>query len=211
MSERDDALHRTSLAVWDVTSPVVARCTASLKAGIACSCGCSFAGTPLDVYNESGVRVGGAVAGAEPWSGTQALYWASIDVTAPDVEGDHIWTVRGGAPTVPHEGRTAPPHEPATFTHRFVVSRGGEHGVTVAVVERGSGAPIPGVELRMGMFKATTSDAGTALLHVPRGTYDVVAWKIGYDVQSQPAHVGADCLVQLELVATSEAEHPYWM
>ena len=211
MSERDDAAHGTSLAVWDVTSPVVALRRASLKAGITCSCGCNFAGTPLDVYDEAGVRVGGATAGDEPWPGTQALYWASIDVTAPNVEGDHIWTVRADAPAAADDSRTLPPHAPAAFTHRFVASRTGEHKVTVAVTEKGNGAPVPGVELRMGMFKATTSDAGTALLYVPRGTYDVVAWKMGYDLQSQLAHIGADRLVQLELVVASETEHPYWM
>ena len=211
MSERDETAHGTSLAVWEVTSPVVARCRASLKAGITCSCGCNLAGTRLEVYNEAGVRVGGAVARPEPWPGTQGLYWASIDVTAPDAEGDHIWTVGAAAHTVSDESGTGTPHEPAIFTHRFVVSRAGEHTVTVAVVEKGSGAPVPGVELRMGMFKATTSDAGTALLHVPRGTYDVIAWKMGYELQSQMAHVGADRVVQLELIAASEPEHPYWM
>ena len=211
MSEPDETAHGTSLAVWDVTSPVVARRRASLKAGITCSCGCNLAGTRLEVYNEASVRVGGAVARPDPWPGTQGLYWASIDVTAPDAEGDHLWTVRAAAPTVSDESGTATPHEPAMFTHRFVVSRAGEHTVTVAVVEKGSGAPVPGVELRMGMFKATTSDAGTALLHVPRGTYDVVAWKMGYDLQSQMAHVAADRVVQLELIVTSEPEHPYWM
>ena len=204
MSEREHAaLHQPCLAVWDLASPVVIGRRATLKVGIACPSGCDLAGTRVDMYTETGTRVGGGCVGSVPWPATTALYWAELEVPAPGTEGDHAWTLRAAV--------SAPPHEDATSIVRVVASRPPEHRVTLEVVEQGSGAPLAGVELRLGRFRVATNDAGIAYLEVPGATYEVWAWKIGYDVHSCSAQVAADTTIHLEVAAAAEMEQPYWM
>ena len=199
----DAAKHDISLAVWDVPTPVVTGRRAALKAGVACASGCDLTGARIDVYDEIGVRVGGGDAASTPWPGSSALYWAECVVAAPETEGEHAWDIRATVPDASHGHVTA--------VHRFVVSRPPEHRVTLEVIEQGSGAPVGGVELRLGRFRATTDDAGIAHVDVPGGTYDVCAWKIGYDLQSVTAPVAGDTTVRLEVAVAPEREQPYWM
>lgn len=204
MSEREEiAPHETSLAVWDLASPVVAGRRATLKVGIACRSGCDLTGTRIDIYNETGTKVGGGTLGAVPWPATTALYWAELDVAAPEAQGDHAWSFHTSAPK--------PPHGHATSIVRFVAVRPPEHRVTVEVIEKDSGVPLTGVELRLGRFRAATNEAGIAHVELPGGTYEVCAWKIGYDMLSTTAHVAADTTIHLEVAVAPEQKQPYWM
>jgi hypothetical protein len=103
------------------------------------------------------------------------------------------------------------PHADATSVVTFVVSRAPEHRVTLHVIDKASGAPLAGVELRLGRFRATTGDAGIAYVEVPGGAYEVGTWKNGYQVLSQTAAIAGDTTVHLELTAEPEVERPYWM
>ena len=204
MSEREEiAAHDTSLAVWDLASPVVAGRRATLKAGIACSSGCNLTGTRIDVYDETGTRAGGGSLGPAPWPATTALYWAELDVAAPEAEGDHRWSLVATPPE--------PSHGHATSIVRFVASAPPEHCVTLEVIEKDRGIPLTGVELRLGRFRTATNEAGIAQVDVPGGTYEVSAWKIGYDLLSITAHVAGDTTIHLEVAVAPEAEQPYWM
>ena len=202
MSKREEIaspnIHATSLAVWDLASPVVIGRRATLKVGIACSSGCELAGTRVDVYNETGTRVGGGSLGSAPWPGTTALYWAELDVAAPEVEGEHAWTLEAS-------------HGHATSIVRLVAVRPPEHRVTLEVIDLGSRVPLAGVELRLGRFRAATNEAGIAHVEVPGGVYEVCAWKIGYDVLSSTVHVTGDTTMYLEAAVAREPEQPYWM
>jgi hypothetical protein len=203
-------IHATSLAVWDLASPVVTGRRAMLKVGIACSSGCELTGTHVDVYNETGTRVGGGRLGSAPWPGTTALYWAELDVAAPEVEGEHSWTLEA-TPLDQARGEPEPSHGHASSIVRLVAMRPPEHRVALEVIEKGSGVPLAGVELRLGRFRAATNEAGIAHVEVPGGVYEVCAWKIGYDVLSSTAHVAGDTTICLEVAVAREPEQPYWM
>jgi hypothetical protein len=204
VSEREEiASHETSFAVWDLESPVVAGRRTTLKVGIACPSGCDLAGTRVDIYNEMGMRVGGGSLGSVPWPATAALYWAELDVAAPEAEGDQCWSLRASGQESSHAHATA--------VVRFVAVRPAEHRVTLTVIEKGSGVPVSGVELRLGRFRTATNEAGIADVEVPSGTYEVCAWKIGYDLFSSTAHVAGDTTMHLEVAAAPEPEQPYWM
>jgi hypothetical protein len=195
--------HAASLAVWDLASPVIVGRRATLKVGIACPSGCDLAGTSVDVYNEAGTRVGGGTLGSIPWPATTALYWTDLDLVAPQAEGDHSWSV--------HATTRDPTHEHAISVMRFVTCRPPEHRVTLRVIDKNSGAPLAGVELRLGRFRAATDNAGIAHVEVPGGTYEVGTWKNGYGVLSQTAAIASDTTVHLELTAEPEVERLYWM
>ena len=75
MSKPEDvASHETSLAVWDLASPVATGRRATLKVGAACSCGCDLTGTAVAIHTEAGRPVGSGTLGAAPWPGTSALH-----------------------------------------------------------------------------------------------------------------------------------------
>jgi len=202
-SPRDDAGHETSLAVWDLTSPVAVGRRATLKVGVSCSFGCDLAGTTVDVYNEEGARVGGGTLGSQPWLATAALYWVELDVAPAETEGDHSWSVRA---------RTLnPSHNDASFVVPFNACQPPEHRVILAVLDRDSRVPLSGVELRLGRFRTATNDAAIARVEVPSGTYDVGTWKLGYETISKTVAISGNTTIQLELTATPESEQPYWM
>ncbi|MSO30004.1 MAG: hypothetical protein EXQ48_03540 [Acidobacteria bacterium] len=215
MPEREE--HTTSLASWDLASPVVAGRRATLKVGVACSSGCNLTGTRIDVYNETGTRVGGGRLGSQPWPATTALHWVELDVAAPDAEGDHAWSLQATTPLDQARGalsdsrKAEPPHVHAASTVRFVAVRTPEHRVTIEVIEKGSGVPLTRVELRVGRFRAATTDGGIAHVEVPGGTYEVCAWKIGYDLLSSTVHVSGDTTIHLEVEVAPAPEQPYWM
>ena len=195
--------HEISLAVWDLPSPLVAGRRATLKAGISCPHGCSLAGTAIDILDAQGEILGNGRLGPDPLRGTIALYWAEIEVIAPDVEGECAWSV--------YATPLDPDHGALSGSIGVVASRPPEHRVTVEVTEYGSGRPLGDVELRVGRFRAVTSDQGISHVDVPRGTYVVGTWKNGYQVVSRTIDVAADATIRLELIADPEVEQPYWM
>jgi hypothetical protein len=203
VSEPEDPSHHASIAVWDLASPVVIGHRTTLKAGIACPSGCNLTGSRIDIHDETGTRVGGGEAGAAPWPATSALYWAQLEVDAPETEGEHSWSVRATAPGTWHTL--------VSSVIRFIASRPPEHRVTFEVIEKGSGVPLAGVELRLGTFRAVTNDAGIAHVDVPGGTYEACAWKIGCDLLSTTAHIAGDDTIRLQVTVAAEPEQPYWM
>jgi len=198
----DVASHETSLAVWDLASPVVAGRRATLKVGAACSRGCDLTGTAIAIHEEIGRSVGGGTLGPTPWPVTSALYWTELDVAAPDTEGAYSWTL---------QATPEPSHEQVSSPCCFIAVNPPEHRVTLKVVEKHTGAPVDAVELRLGICRAATNEAGVAQVEVPGGAYDVTAWKIGYEILSSTADVAGDMSIQLEVASAADPEQPYWM
>jgi len=197
------APHEVTLAVWDLPSPIVIGRRTTLKTGIACSSGCNLNGSRIEIYDETGTRVGGGEAGPAPWPATSALYWAELEVDAPETEGEHAWSVRAAAPGTSHAN--------VTSGIRFIASRPPEHRVRVEVIEQGSGVPVADVELRVGRFRVATNDAGTAHVDVPGDAYEVCAWKLGYQMLSHTADIAGDTTIQLVMSVEAAPEQPYWM
>jgi hypothetical protein len=195
--------HNTSLAVWDLTSPVIVGRRATIKVGIACPSECDLSGTSVDVYNEAGARVGGGTLGPAAWPATTALYWAELEVAGPEAEGDHSWSIHATTPE--------PTHGHPTSVVRFVACRPPDHRVTLEAIDKDSGLPLGGVELRLGSFRGTTNDVGIAHVDVPAGTYALSAWKLGYDLVSSTADVVGDVTIHLDVARTRDPEQPYWM
>ena len=193
--------HEISLAVWDLTSPVVVGRRPTLKIGVSCTAACDLSGTAVDVYNDAGERIGTGRLGSAPWPATAALYWAEVDLVAPEREGDVSLDIRA-TPTLPHVD--------ATSALTFVVSRRPEYRVTLHVIDKTSGAPLTGVELRLGRFRMATDTEGTAHVEVPGGSYEVGTWKNGYEMLTRTLDITRDMTLHLELAAAAEPEQPYW-
>jgi hypothetical protein len=193
--------HEISLAVWDLPSPIVVGRRAKLKVGVSCPDGCNLSGTIVQVYNETGKHIGAGTLGPTAWPATTALYWAEVDLVTTEREGDVSLSVRASP---------ASPHAEARSVVTFFVSRPLEHRVTLEVIDKDSGLPLGGVELRLGRFRGTTNDVGIAHVDVPAGPYDVGTWKNGYEMVSLTVDIASDTAVRLELTAAPDPEQPYW-
>ena len=75
--------HDTSLAVWDIPSPVVTGERLTIKVGAKSSSACELSGRNVEVCDDEGAVVARAALNATPWPGTDALYWTELEFFAP--------------------------------------------------------------------------------------------------------------------------------
>lgn len=195
--------HATSLAVWDSPTPIALGAMFELKAGAKCSAGCSLAGETVEVVDADGEVVGTAPLGVSTWPGTSSLYWMSVSVRAPANEGQYRWSVRMARPAL-----DSPHSEPMPVTFSFVVTKPPAHRVSVSVLEEVSRGPVPGAQIRMGPFRASTNEAGRATLTLPGGDFRLRVFKENYDAPEQPVEVREDLEVVIVARALPE-EDPY--
>lgn len=122
-----------------------------------------------------------------------------------------------GLPWVRHQGvvswsaRFAPgaleiPHDGSSAAFSFAAVRPPEHNVTVKVIERDTGVPIADAQIRLGAHRASTDESGLATVKTSRGTYEVIAWKGGYQSPSLTVGVTEDVGVQIGAVAIPKVD-----
>jgi len=190
--------HTTSMAVWDVPSPVVVNRLFTVKVGVKCSATCQLARRLIEVSDETGIRFGETRLGETPWPGTSALYVAEVELPAPATEGMSVWIARFPA------SEPGLPHEEASATFSFRTDRPPEHRVTVKVTDRETHAPVESVEVRLGVYRASTDAQGLAHLELPGGLYELDAWKVGYETLPRTVDVGRDLMLQVDAALAPE-------
>jgi uncharacterized membrane protein len=186
--------HATSLAVWAVPSPVVMGERFHIKVGAKSAAGCGLGGTKILVSDQSGTVIGQGRLQDTPWPGTSALYWTEVEVPAPDREGMFWCTVNFAAADIDT------PHERSSSKFSVAIVRPPEHRLTVEVLERDSKAPIEDAQVRLGAYRAATDPSGRAEVAMPKGTYDLAVWKVGYEAPVRTVDVREDVSVQVEAV-----------
>jgi hypothetical protein len=197
--------HEISLAVWDIDSPLVVTHSSKMKIGARCSHGCSLTGQEIVVCDAAQRTAGTNKLGSEPWPGTNALYWAEVDFIAPSTEGTFDWQVMLTALSL------EPPHTIASSHFSFITVPPPEYRVTVKVVEKSTEAPIEQADVRLGMYRGRTGEAGLANVELPKGSYQVVVYKLGYQAPPKAVEVTSDVSVQIEIEPDPEPAQEYWM
>jgi hypothetical protein len=190
----------TSLAVWDVPSPVVAGKRLVIKAGAKSAADYPLFGRAIEVCDASGAVVARGTLGDAPLPGTGALYWTAVELAAPETKGVATWTVRFAA-----DGLDLP-HEGADTAFSTAVVPPPEHRLTVKVIEQATAKPLAAVELRLGAYRGTTSASGTAEIALPKGRYQLHVWKAGYDAPPRPVEIGADAFVEVTAAVVPEED-----
>ena len=71
--------HATSLAAWDVPSPVVAGEKFSVKVGAKCTACCALNGQRVELRDEKGGVLAAGPLGEAVWPGTEGLYWTELE------------------------------------------------------------------------------------------------------------------------------------
>jgi hypothetical protein len=186
------------MAVWDVPSPVIRNRPFNLKVGVTCSAACRLAGHPIEICDEAGAQMGTSELGEAPWPGTSALYVAAVELTAPVTDGMLSWSARFAAA----EG--ASPHEEASATFTFRTAMPPEHRVTVKVTDKETEAPIENVDVRLGVYRASTDVEGLATLGLPGGVYELDAWRVGYELLLRTVDVQNDLMIRVEASPSPE-------
>ena len=184
----------TSLAIWAVSSPVVAGERLALTVGAKSSAGYSLAGARVEIFDEAGAGVGRGRLGTVPWPGTEALFWTEIVLAAPPRAGIFSWSARLAATDV------SPPHEGSSAAFGFAVVPRPEHRLTVTVIDAATAAPIPQVEVALGPFRTVTDAGGRACIAAPAGTFDLAVWKSGFEAAPRPIAIAADVGAEIAMV-----------
>ncbi len=211
--------HRTSLAIWDVPSPTVMGEPFMVKIGAKCAEECDLRGRKIEVYDGSGDRLTTAEFGEALWPGSDALYWAEVELVAPVGEGVVSWSV--GFPAADLEL----PHRGASAQFGFATTKSPDHKLTVEVVEvvegvegvdgeegghGGSTVPVPNAEVSLGAYRASTDESGRAILAGAEGSYELVIWKVGYEAPARALEVSKDLTVRVEAADLHLSERSSW-
>jgi hypothetical protein len=190
--------HSTSIAVWDVPSPIAFNDRFKIKVGVKCSADCKLTDKEITIYGPRGKKVATGTLGDVPWPGTSALYWAEVELEAPSKGGHHRWGVKFRKPAL------ALPHEGASSTFAFRTARPAEHVVTVEVTDKDTKKPIKNAMVTLHssgtVYRKRADDGGVARLDVPRGGYKLYAMKGDYKAFEASAEVAGDVTVKVELI-----------
>jgi hypothetical protein len=190
----------TSLAVWDVPSPVVTGAGLRVKVGAKSSIACTLKGATVEFLDDAGGVVGRGQLGDTPWEGTTALYWTEVELVAPASAGIVCWTARfAGADTELAHGEGV-----AQFS--FAVVQPADHRLTIRLIEKETEKPIENAHVRLGPFRSLTDASGVAELSMPKGTYELKVWHTSYETPPTVVEITDDLTVQLLGVAVPEED-----
>jgi hypothetical protein len=160
-----DGTHATRIVVWDAPQTVERGGRFSVKLGVTCPAGCQPQGWVADVRDHEGQKQATTTLSDAPWPGTAALFYAEVELTAPDAEGLFSWEV--GAP----DGGAESPHAEGTARFGVRVVPPPECRVTVVVVDAERHTPVRGAKVVMHPYRAMTDERGVAEVGVPKGAY----------------------------------------
>ena len=186
--------HSTSMAVWDVPSPIAFNDKFKIKVGVKCSAECSLTGKKIEIYDHEGVKVATGTLGDVPWSGATALSCAEVGLKAPGTEGYYRWTVKFPEPDLEL------PHEGAAYPFAFVTARQPEHVVTVEVIDKHTKTPIKGAHVLLHPYRGYTDERGVARVRVPKGEYELYVSKDDYKEFQTTIEVAGDVTVKAEMI-----------
>ena len=199
--------HSTSIAVWDVPSPIAFNDKFKIKVGVQCSSKCNLTDKEIRIYARRGKKVATGALGGVPWPGTSALYWAEVELEAPGVEGRYRWRVKFPKPDLEL------PHDEASYHFGFTTARPPEHVVTVEVIAQDTKTPVKNAHVLLRPhggypYRGYTDEGGVAKLEVAKGEYKLYASKGDeYQTFQMTVEITDDATIKAELLVK---ENEWW-
>ena len=190
--------HSTRVVVWDVPSTIESGETFSVKLGVNCSSECRPDGWTVEVRDQDGERRATVTYGGEPWPGTSALYYAEVELSAPDTDGLHTWEAKALADGLhlPHAEAVAP------FGVRVVPAP--ECLLMVVAVDMESQTPVKGAKVVVHPYKTFTDERGVAEVRVPKGEYRLFVSGKKYFPFRSDGEIETDVTIKAELAVDRE-------
>lgn len=187
---------QTSLAIWDLPSPVPINSWFKAKVGVKCSASCSLPNQLVEIRDETGMNTGEGIIGETPWQGTNALYWAEAKIKAPATQGVVSWVAKfAGA-----ELELA--HDETSVQFSFRADKPADHRITTHIIGEDTRTPLANAEVRLGFYTTTTDENGYATFHVPKGTHELQIWTDGYKAPPRTLEVNEDATIEVAAVKT---------
>jgi hypothetical protein len=90
------------------------------------------------------------------------------------------------------------PHRLSSCTFSFRTVETPECRIAVSVFDADTKAPLEGADVRVGIYRGRTDERGQATLDVPKGTYEVDAWKTNFTADARTVDVTDDLALQIE-------------
>ena len=195
--------HTTSMAVWDVASPVAVGIGFSAKVGVQCPQGCNLTGAEVEVYDQLGAKIGSGTLTDTPWPSTDALYWAEVSLQAPAAKGYYEWVAK----FPPSESPVA--HDGSRHTFAFTAGPAAEHVLTVEVTREDTAEAVPEADVTVVRkdgftYRGRCDGTGTVRIHVPKGEYTVYVVQDEYAPFEIEVSVHDDALVKAEMLYTPD-------
>ena len=184
--------------MWDLVSPLLIGRTAKVKVGAKCAAGCQLTDHRVEIHDAAGKTIARGGLGGTPWPGTSGLYWADVEFPAPAEAGKHTFSV-----TSEHGG--------AHSEFSFIVVRPPDHSLTIQVHDKTTKETIADVEVRLGVYRSITDARGLATVDVPKDSYALTVWKLGYELFSTEINVTGTTTIDVEIAVEPEPAQPYWM
>ena len=210
--------HTTRVVVWDLPSTIECGEKFSVKLGVKCSSECRPDGWTVEVRDEEGRKRATATLSDEPWPGTAALYYAEVDLSAPDTEGLYAWQAKapalGPADDVadnPAEGLADDLADGLGIPHAECSARLGVRVVpapncllTVVAIDMESQTPVQGAKVVVHPYTAFTDERGVAEVKVPEGEYRVFVSGKKYFPFRSDCEIKTDVTIRAELAEDLE-------
>ena len=192
--------HAVQLTAWDVPTATVAGEHFTAAIGARCSAGCDLGGRDLILFDDGGAPAARVKLGREVWPGTEALYFAKVEVKAPLESGTHQWEA------MVTEGNMESPHVPGSLPVVVRVVSPPDCEVTVTAIDRETQTPIKGARVVIHPYRAVTDENGMARVRVARGQYDILVSGRQYLAACTSVEVTADLVTCAELDADQPPE-----
>jgi hypothetical protein len=169
-----------------------------VKVGVKCAAECATRAAHVEIRDASGRSLASGPVGATPLSGTAALHYAELELTAPAVPGLETWEARVPAVVAAPD---QPAHAAASAHFQVRAVPAPDCVLTVVAVDAGSRVPVPGAKVVVHPYRAVTNAAGVAEIRVPKGAYRLfVSGRDRFPFRSD-GEIDGDVTVHAELEA----------
>ena len=189
--------HVTLVVVWDTPSAIECGAVFRVKVGVKCAVECGAAARRVEIRDEHGRSLAFGSVGDVPWTGTSGLYFAAVELRAPENPGLHAWEACVADVVDVATGRTTHGATNVRFHVRAV--RAPECLLKVIAVDARNGRPIPAAKVVVHPYRAMTDASGVAQIRVPKGPYRLfVSGRDRFPFRSD-GEIGADVTIRVEL------------
>jgi hypothetical protein len=161
--------HVTLVVVWDTPSAIECGAVFRVKVGVKCAVECGAAARRVEIRDEHGRSLAFGFVGDVPWAGTSGLYFAEVELRAPEKEGLHAWEACVADVVDVATGRTT--HGAASTRFQVHAVPAPECVLKVVAVDARNGTPVPGARVVVHPYRAMTDARGVAEVRVPKGPY----------------------------------------
>jgi hypothetical protein len=156
----------------------------------------------LGLFDQQGAQVCTVKLGRDICPGTEALYFAEVEIPAPLTAGSYQWEVRTAG------GDTELPHAAGSFPLAVRVVSAPDCEVTIRALDREKQTPIKSARVVMHPYRAVTDDNGIAKVRVAKGQYDILVSGSRYIPVRASVEVAGDMITSAELDADPPWANP---